>query len=186
MSHVINLDSVKRIDRIVTAHASQEHAPRRATLAGNEVSSRDGQHPPDGACCGCSCTHVQASRAARHACTCVQPPPSPQGAVSGHDNITLGKLCAVQSHCPLRRIICAMSHARSARPCALKGRCTSLCNEARVYPPPTQVLRTCGAQHPSAPRGSPDHQWSLRGVFDVAHTKTCARRTAAKNINMHH
>jgi hypothetical protein len=41
---------MKPTDRIVTAHASEEHAPRRATLSCVDVLSHDGPHPQDCAC----------------------------------------------------------------------------------------------------------------------------------------
>ena len=48
--HRMAIDATVQIDRIVAAHARQEHAPRRAALPPSEMLSHKGPHPRRRAC----------------------------------------------------------------------------------------------------------------------------------------
>ncbi len=133
------------------------HCARQATAAGCEVvvpsfESVSTRKTARAVCC---------SLPARPSPACGTPPlhaqadtPIPSRGLKRSRQHNAEKLCAAQSRCSLRRIICAMCACPQCASCALKAAAPPV-QPLRVFIPRPPMCRALRAPHPVRPQGLP-------------------------------
>lgn len=124
------------------------------------------------------CTHVQVPREDTPHLHMRADTPIPSRGCKRARQHNAQKLCAAQSRCPLRRIICAMLHARSARPAHSKAVAHPCATKQHLCPPPTRVLRAARLQRATRSTPPPPGAPQKRTVVAARRVRCRARRRA--------